>query len=339
MAHITSTPFIRHLRAEPTMHVLRYRRGKLAAEGAGRTFWFQPRHTAVAEVPLDDRELPFLFQARSADYQEVAVQGAIAFRVGDPRLLAQRVDFTIDLLRGTWEQAPLDQVAGLLSQLAQQLVVDDLARRDLRSILADGVAPVLAVIGAGLAGEPAFEEVGLDVVAVLVAAITPSPDIDKALRQPAREAIQQRADEATFARRALAVDKERAIAENELANQVELARRSEELVAREGANERRREEERAAAAQVAADAEDARRRLSARQRADAIDLVEGAKVRSERERADLQAAIPVEALLAIALRELAAELGKVEHLTITPDLLAPLLGRVAAGAGAREGER
>jgi regulator of protease activity HflC (stomatin/prohibitin superfamily) len=226
MAHITSTPFIRHLRAEPTMHVLRYRRGKLAAEGAGRTFWFQPRHTAVAEVPLDDRELPFLFQARSADYQEVAVQGAIAFRVGDPRLLAQRVDFTIDLLRGTWEQAPLDQVAGLLSQLAQQLVVDDLARRDLRSILADGVAPVRAVIGAGLAGEPALEDLGLDVVAVRVAAITPSPDIDKALRQPAREAIQQRADEATFARRALAVDKERAIAENELANQVELARRS-----------------------------------------------------------------------------------------------------------------
>ncbi|PIE12482.1 MAG: band 7 protein, partial [Rhodobacterales bacterium] len=32
----------------------------------------------------------------------------------------------------------------------------------------------------------------------------------------------QKADEATFSRRALAVDKERAIAENELQNQIEL---------------------------------------------------------------------------------------------------------------------
>ena len=242
MADITTTPFIRHLRAEPTMHVLRYRRGRPAGDGPGRTFWFVPRNTAVAEVPLDDRELPFLFQARSADFQELAVQGAIAFRVEDPALLAQRVDFTIDLRRGTWEQAPLDQVAGLLSQLAQQLVVDDLARRELRTVLADGVAPVRAAIAAGLAGEPALADLGLHVVAVRVAAITPNPDIDKALRQPAREAIQQRADQATFERRALAVEKERAIDENEQANRVELARREEELVTREVANEHQREE-------------------------------------------------------------------------------------------------
>ena len=53
----------------------------------------------------------------------------------------------------------------------------------------------------------------------------PEPDVERALQTPARELVQQEADRATFERRALAVDSERAIAENELANQIELATR------------------------------------------------------------------------------------------------------------------
>src|ERR687895_398835 len=142
MAAITTYPLLRHLRAEPTAYVLRYRRGRLIASGTGLAFWFRPLHAAVAELPVDDRELPFLFVVRSADFQEVTVQGAISFRVADPGRLAERVDFTIDLERGRWQQAPLEQVAGLLAQLAQQFVIDELARGELRAILARGVAPL-----------------------------------------------------------------------------------------------------------------------------------------------------------------------------------------------------
>src|SRR3954447_24801870 len=143
MAHVRRNfPIVRHLRAEPTSHVLDYRSGRLRREGPGLAFWFRPINTAVAEVPIDDRELPFLFHARSADFQELTVQGAINFRVADPRLLARRVDFTVDLGSGSWTQAPLEQVAGLLTQLAQQFVIDEFVRVDVRSILADGVAPI-----------------------------------------------------------------------------------------------------------------------------------------------------------------------------------------------------
>ena len=123
-------------------------------------------------------------------------------------------------------------------QLAQQFVIDELVKRDVRTILADGVAPIRAHIAAGLAAEPALQDLGIEVVAVRVAAVAPTSELEKALQQPTREAIQQNADEATFRRRALAVEKERAIAENELQNRIELARREEELVAREGANAR-----------------------------------------------------------------------------------------------------
>ena len=316
MAQITTLPLLRHLRAEPTGHVLHYRRGALVRQGAGLAFWFRPIHTAVAEVPIDDRELPFLFHVRSSDFQELTVQGAIAFRVADPELLARRVDFTVDLLGGRWTQAPLEQVAALLSQLAQQFVIDELVRLDVRTILSGGVAPIRDRIAAGLRAEPALAELGLDVVAVRVAALSPTAEVEKALRQPTREAIQQRADEATFSRRALAVEKERAIAENELQNRIELARRQEQLVSQDAANQG-----------VDAQATDERARLTARREADTIDLVEAARLRAERERASIQAAMPADVLLALALRELA---GGLDELTVTPDLIAPLLKRLAA---------
>jgi regulator of protease activity HflC (stomatin/prohibitin superfamily) len=317
MADIATYPFLRHLRAEPTAHVLRYRRGALVSDGPGLTFWFRPIHTAVAEVPVDDRELPFLFHVRSADFQELVVQGAISFRVADAERLARRVDFTLDLDSGRWAQAPLEQVAALLTQLAQQFVIDELVRTDLRTILAGGVAPIRDRIAAGLAHEPALQELGIEVVAVRVAAVSPSAEVEKALRQPTRERIQEQADEATFARRAQAVDKERAIAENELQNRIELAGREERLVAQDGANERRRAQEHAAAEKIAAEA-----------KAERTDLLEGARLRAERERAEIQSSVPPNVLLALALRELAGQLGQIDHLTITPDMLAPVLAKL-----------
>jgi hypothetical protein len=137
--------------------------------------------------------------------------------------------------------------------------------------------------------------------------------VEKALRAPTRERIHERADEATFARRAQAVDKERAIAENELQNRIELAGREEHLVEQESSNQRRRAEA----------------------QAEQTDVIEAANLRAERERAEIQASVPPAVLLALALQELAGQLGQIDHLTITPDLVTPLLTSLQNGAGAK----
>jgi regulator of protease activity HflC (stomatin/prohibitin superfamily) len=329
MAEIKTHPFVRHLRAEPTAHVLRYRRGELRAEGAGLAFWFRPINASVAEVPLDDQELPFLFHARSADFQQLTVQGVIRFRFLDPQLVAQRIDFTVDLASGKWTETPLEQVHGLLVQMAQQYVIDELVRLELREILGDGVAPLRDRIAAGLRAEVTLTEIGLEIVAVRVAGLAPTGEVEKALQQPTREAIQQKADEATFARRALAVEKERAIGENELQNRIELARRQEQLVTQEGANERRRAGEQAAAQAIADQAADTQERMAATRRADAIEQLEAARLDAERQRGAIQQQLGAQILMALAVRELAGQLGKIEHLTITPDLITPLLARLS----------
>ena len=332
MADITRFLILRHLRAGPTAHVRHQRNGRLLHDGTGLSFWFRPLAAAISEVPMDDRELPLLFHGRTRDFQDVAVQAAITFRVADPAVAASRVDFSIDLDHGRWRSSPLDQIGGLLTELAQQHALDTLADMTLADALADGVAAVRSTVGAGLSADERLARTGIELVAVRVVAMRAEPEVERALQTPTREAVQQDADRATYERRALAVERERAIAENELQNQIELARREEQLVAQRGQNSRREAEEQAAAAEISAGGEAQRRRMLAGAEAEATRVVGSAEADAEAARMGAYRETDAAFLLAVALRELATNLPDIGTLTITPDLLTPVLARLGAGA-------
>src|SRR5205823_3066847 len=173
-----------HLRGTQTTYVRHLRRGRLAHEGTGLSFWFRPLSAVLSEVPVDDRELPLLFHARTADFQDVTVQATLTFRFTDPALAAQRVDFSLDPARGTWRGNPLDQIAGLLAGTAQQHALDRLAGMPLTEALTGGVPVVRATVEAGLAADARLVETGIAVIGVRVVAIRPEPEVEKALRTP-----------------------------------------------------------------------------------------------------------------------------------------------------------
>ncbi|MFC8514763.1 SPFH domain-containing protein [Streptomyces sp. NPDC057257] len=258
MADITRRLGWRHLRGAPTAHIRHHRGGRLLHDGPGLSFWFRALTAALSEVPVDDRELAMTFHARTSDFQDVAVQATVTYRISDPALAAARLDFSVDPDTGVWRGTPLEQLGTLLTETAQQHALDVLARTSLSAALVDGVAAVRERVATGLGAEPRLPATGIEVVAVRVVALRPEPEVERALRTPAREQIQQEADRATYERRAVAVERERAIAENELASQIELARREEQLVEQRGTNTRREAEEHAAADAVRAQAEAAR---------------------------------------------------------------------------------
>lgn len=324
MAEIRAYPLLRHLRSEPSAHILRYRRGGVVRSGRGLSFWFLPMSTGVAELPMDDRDLYFLFHGRTRDFQDVTVQGVVTFRVADPDRLASRVDFSIDLKSGGYLKAPLEQIEGLISGMAQQLSSRHIAERTVRELLAEPLDAVQARIDA-LRELEALTGMGLEVVSVRVNDIKPTPELEKALETPTREALQQQADEATFQRRAQAVEKERAIAENELQNQIELARREEQLIEQRGTNDRRRAREEAEAKEIEATAKAERSRVEAQASATRIREIEGAKVEAERTRMDVYRDLPSPVMMGLAARELAGKLQTIEHLNLSPDVLGPLL--------------
>jgi regulator of protease activity HflC (stomatin/prohibitin superfamily) len=332
MADIARYPMTRHLRGTPTQYIRHLRRGKVAHDGTGQSFFFRPLGAVLSEVPVDDRELAVLFHARTADFQDLTVQASVTFRVVDPVIACARIDFAIDPDTGRWRGTPLDQLAGLLTETAQQQVLGLIAVSPLAAVLSDGVGLVRDRILSGLTVDPRLAETGIAVIGVRVVAIRPEPEVEKALRTPAREQIQQEADKATYERRAIAVQRERAIAENELMNQIELARREAELIDQKGANARRQAEEEVAASEIQVTAQANGELMLARARAAGTQAVGEAKAAAEAAHVRAYEQLPPAIVLALAVQELAGQLPQIGSVVISPDLLMPVLAKLGGAS-------
>ncbi len=335
MGEIRGFGIVRHYRSDASSHVLRWRKGRLAGQGRGATFWFFPLSTSIAEVPVDDREVPFLFHGRSVDFQDVTAQGVVTYRVVDPAALAERVDFTIDLGTGAHLKQPLDKIALLVNQIAQRAAWEWIGATPVREVLRDGPTRIRDEVHEALSADEGLAAMGLGIAGVSVAAVQPVPDLERALEAPTREKIQQEADEAAFARRALAVEKERAIQENELQNRIELSRREEQLIAQKGQNKRRETTEDAEAARIAATAKAERTRLDADAQAAALTAVEGARVAADRDRMETYRTVPPSVLLGLAAQALGGKLERIDHLHLSPDALGPMLASLLAAGTKR----
>jgi regulator of protease activity HflC (stomatin/prohibitin superfamily) len=318
MIDIHPYPLLRHLRGGSTSYIRHTRNGRVLHEGVAQSFWFRPLSAVLSEAPVDDRELPLHVHARTSDFQDVVVQATVTYRIVEPARAVERVDFGIDPRSGQWRATPLEQLASTLTELAQQHALELLARASLAEALVEAPPRLRERIETGLATDGRLADIGIAIVSVRVGAIRPQPDLEKALGTPARELVQQEADRATFQRRALAVESERAIAENELHNQIQLTKREEELIEQRGQNEQRRVENAAAASRVDAAAQ-----------ADRVRVVGAAEAEAEQARLAAYGELPPPILLGLALKELAGNLPQIERLTLAPDVLGEALAQIA----------
>lgn len=314
MAYVKNLGFLAQLRSDASNYVIRYRNGDVRQSGRGLVFWFRPETASIAEVPMDDREMTLFVKGRSQNFQSLAVQGTLTWHVVDPVKLAERVDFSIGLVTGKYQSEPIERIETRLTGLVNQTALQYLAEAPVRPLLDAGLDPLRLRLETALASDPSLSGIGIAVTAVRLTSLAPSSELERALQTPTFEALQQKADQATFERRALAVEKERAIAENELANRTELARREKLLIAEEAGNARTRATGIAEASQVEAAAE-----------AERIRTVESAKAEAEQARIAIYRDLAPGVLMGLAARELAGKLDTIEHLNVTPDLLASVV--------------
>jgi regulator of protease activity HflC (stomatin/prohibitin superfamily) len=345
MASIKRYPWISHFLGSPTGYVVHLQKGQVRHQGVGQAFWFRPANSVLSEVPVDDQELPTLFHAITRDHQDVSVQANVTYRFVDPVSVSSRLDFSLQQA-GSAPATGRDQVATIIGQLCQSHAIDQIATTTLAGALERGVSQLREVLSEALRTDARLLSTGIEILGVQVLAVRPEADVERALQTPVREQLQSEADRAVYERRAVAVERERTISENEMASQIELATRREHLVAQEGANARRQAEEKAAAGLIDAQALAERQGISTSAEANQIRLVGEAAAAREAATMEVYRDMEQATLLALALREAAGSLPNIGNLTITPDLLRgalaglfrePAGGTAAVAAGTTAG--
>ena len=284
-------PLIAFYHGQPNDYVLEYRGGRVRRAGAGLALFYWAPTTTLAAVPLTTADLPFILNEATGNFQAVTVQGQLTYRIADPRTLAASLNFTIHPRTRAYRSDDPEKLDQRIVNVLQthlraelsQLALDEALRR-----AADIGGAVLRRVQA----DPALAALGVACLNLFLTAIKPTPEMAKALEAEYREGLQQRADQAIYARRAAAVEQERHIKENELNTQLLLEQRREELVDREGRNNNKQAEYNARSNEL---------------------WLEPWRQTDPR------------VLLGLAFKLLGENAGRIGNLTITPDLLSSIL--------------
>jgi hypothetical protein len=304
----------------PTTYVLHYRNGRVRREGPGLAFWyFQPASTIVA-VPLASRDVPFAFSEVTADFQPVTLQGQLTYRIADPKRLAGLLDFSVRA-SGRYLSDDPDKVPDRLVQTAQILARAVVQRLTLREVLVSSDTIVAEVVSALREAEP-VRMLGVDILALSILAMKPTPEMARALEAEAREALQRHADEAIYARRNASVEQERRIKESELETEVAVQQKQRQIRETQIDADISVEERRSAL--VERRGENERRDADARAYALRATLEPVRDVDWRTLMAVSGSSADPKLMIALAFRELAENAGKIGEINVTPDLLKSL---------------
>lgn len=208
----------RYVKASPSTYVIQYRNGRPVREGAGLTFWYFAPSATLVSIPLESVDVPFMFREVSSDFQEVTVQGQVAYRVAAPTTLAGLMNFTLKPDGSYASEDPTKLPQRVVNAVQVQLRAV-LQGQTLQELLR-GSDHLVQVVRQGLQRPDGLPGLGLELVNLSILAVKPNPETARALEAQVRGQILKQADDATYARRNAAIEQERAVKENEFNTEI-----------------------------------------------------------------------------------------------------------------------
>lgn len=300
---------LRYFKAQPTEYILKYVNGQVKQEGAGLTFYYLAHNTQIVAVPTTSTDAPFVFNEVTNNFQAVMIQGQCAYRIQDPRQAAELLNFTINPLTHTYVAEDPERLAKRITNIIQMETRSEIQKRSLEESLGQSEA-IAAAVFMRIQEQALLVPMGVELLSLFFVAAKPTPEVAKALEATYRETLLRKADEAIYARRAAAVVEERTIKETELSTDIALEQQRQQLIELEGKNAQQEAEFRGKALEQ-----------EAAYRARAVEM-ELAVYRT----------LDPRAILALAMKELAQNAGRVGNLTITSEIFAALLNADTGGA-------
>ena len=331
---------IRYIKFDASTYVIHYSGGKIKKEGRGLSFWYFEPTSSIMAIPAGSDDAQFIFEEVTADYQNVTIQGQLTFQITNPKQLAELLDFTVDK-NGKYLKDDIEKLSQRLVNEVQASVKSTIQSLSLRKATS-AAAQIEKVIIEHLKTSEVVQSLGVQPLTANVLGIKPMPEMSRALEAQTREALQQDADEAIYARRKFAVVQERTIKETELNTQIaveekkkQIAQKKMETDIAKAENDRKLRE-----MKIAADIEvEAQRKTlidlqsdNERKKADAQayklqKTLEQYKDMDWKKLMALQGNMDAKAQIAVAFRELAENADNINNLNITPDLLNNLMNQ------------
>lgn len=201
--------------------------GNVKREGKALSFFYFSPVSNIVAVPLGSRDIQFIFNETTRDFQTITIQGQITYVIESPKALADFFDFTLTDKKNNHAEnfEQLNQRLNNEAQTATSSFIQGLSLKDtLRSAKA-----ISSQIGEGLKSSQAIKMLGVEIVSVDVLAVRPTPEMAKALETETREALQKDADEAIYSRRNFAVEQERRIKESELNTEIAVQEKQKQI--------------------------------------------------------------------------------------------------------------
>ena len=293
---------IGYFNAQPTEFVQKVAGGQVKREGQALSFYYLKRRTSVVVVPVSSADAAFVFNEQTGNHQAVTIQGQLTYRIIEPRRTVEMLNYVIDPQTRMHVSQDPERLKQRIIVTVQMETRRQVEGRPLEGVLGNA-ASISAEVQEEVRSRDLLAPLGVELLSLNFTSVSPNPEVGKALEAEYRESLLRRADEAIYARRAAAVEEEGKIKSNELEGEISLARERERLIDLEAANDRKKSQ-----------AWGERRELEAGFTARA----------SEMELAPYRDFDPRK-LLALAMRDIGNNAGKVGNLNITSDLLADLL--------------
>ncbi len=212
----------------PNEYVIRYKKGKQIAAGRGLSFYYFDKSTSVAVVPVSVMDTDFIFEEQTEDFQNVTVQGQLAYRVTDYEKIAEMLNFTADLRTKKYYDEPLKKLSKRIIN-----IVDVLIKNRVSAIgLTQAIQAERTFAGEIFEELKSIEEVrllGVEVTGFSILRISANNETHRALEARTREEIQKESDDALYERRNASIEQERKVKENELNTEISVEEKKKQI--------------------------------------------------------------------------------------------------------------
>ncbi|MDR2919005.1 MAG: hypothetical protein LBV72_06540 [Tannerella sp.] len=329
---------INHIKFDSMTHVFYYKNGTIKKEGRGLSFFYFKPNSSIVAIPMGSNDLPFIFMESTNDYQTVTIQGQISYKIINPDMLADTLDFTVTDA-GIYKRNDIEKLNQRIINEAQTSTSSFIHNIGLKEAIRSAKEIENRILE-GLKTAEAVSMLGIEILGANVLGVQATPEMSKALETETRERLQQEADQAIYERRNFAVEQERKIKESELNTEIAIEEKQKQIDEKRMESEVQRMENNRKLREMNIEADIAvenQRKIFIEQ-----------KTENDKKEAEVQG-FQIEAMLkpykemdwrsltalaghsdarnniALAFRELAQNAGKIGNLNITPDLLDSIL--------------